>query len=265
MGVLIVIITLIAVIIILSISLFSSKPNIKVCENDYKKCLEKNPDIDKDGWTNEEEFTRGTDPSNPNTDYDRYKDPDDPQPLILNTAHIKLSKINEKSGYNTQNMIRIGGAILGIAPCILNVGACLTVPKIIEIVENAGLTQVMVYDYSFDAEITNDGDDYTSLVHYNIAYIIDGERKFTEFRQIGRVNAGEKIIEPHHYGISAGDAITFLVDIFKEILPNIVADVFNREKSIKEALNEVGQTFDIPISVEFTIITYEKYEEVKNG
>ena len=54
---------------------------VQVMDQDANKLVN---DPDGDGWNNLHEFLVGTDPTNPNTDGDQYKDSADPDPLLSN-------------------------------------------------------------------------------------------------------------------------------------------------------------------------------------
>ncbi len=187
----------------------------KSCQSDYacisNKCVA--IDTDKDGLTDIEEKEIGTNPNlydsdgdtlsdykeykvlgtnplNVNSDGDRYDDNADPDPKNKNSASISVSVINEDFGIDWINIVAafVGGGLL-------NPDLIIARPKV-------------------TISVTNNGNDYSSFLNYDVVFIIS-ETEVKRFNaQKGRVEMNAKsVTEMQDYQLKARDVPALLYNI----------------------------------------------------
>lgn len=209
----------------------------KSCNRDYE-CLNNKCiliDSDKDGLSDIEERQIGTnpqvsdtdsdglndyievkqkmtDPTDPNTDKDRYKDGEDKDPIKANSANIVITKDNLKSDYNYINLALITAALIGAS---LDGG--------ISLATVTGLNPNMeIIKQSVDYTVKNTGDDYTSYANFDaIVYICkDLENKGGVVKQqdfsVQRLNPGESKKVTYEHTVTV-----------KEMTGNLIASFSN--------------------------------------
>ena len=156
-----------------------------------------NPQLfDSDGDTlsdYQEYIVLGTNPLLKNTDGDRYDDNEDPDSLIVNSADITFELLNEEGEYHYLTLIAdsviIGGATLALGACTTGtLGACAAaIPSVWSILNP--ILEDTIYTKTFDVTITNQGNDYTSYLNYDISYYIGSEKLKTTSHTEGMLKA----------------------------------------------------------------------------
>ena len=207
---------------------------IKMCQLDYEcvigSCLPS--DDDGDGLTNIEEKEIGTNtkssdtdgdtlddyrevrvlltnPLNVNTDNDRYNDNLDPNPTIVNTANVVFTKF-EEGDYNEFNLVKDGLIIgglggLGVACSGLTIGACIPIAGAAVAAALAEIKDDVIYTSTVNILFTNQGNDYTEYVRYNIVYSIGEVELIRESKTLGRLNSGISEQISHSFDIKVED------------------------------------------------------------
>jgi hypothetical protein len=141
-------------------------------------------DTDGDGIDDDDEVKRGTDPTNANTDGDRYRDNEDSRPLSINSAEVRITVSDREVQENY-------GAL-----------------------EAGMLDQEALATVTVDMIINNDGNDYASFVKFDGVFMMDGVQLKRVTNDIGRINAEESI----------GKQITFtlrVIDIPQDAMSEI--------------------------------------------
>ncbi len=165
--------------------------------NIEEQSLGTNPQLyDTDGDTlsdYQESKNLGTNPLKKNTDGDRYDDNEDQEPLVVNSAYIVFDLLNEEGKYHYLTLIAdsviIGGATAALGICTSGtLGACATaIPSVWNIL--SPILEDTIYTKTFDVMITNQGDDYTSYLDYDISYYIGSEKLKTTAHTEGMLKA----------------------------------------------------------------------------
>lgn len=170
-------------------------------------------DSDEDTWSDYQEVKiHGTNPLNPNTDGDRYKDNVDPNPLENNTAIILVTKINEEGNYDWVTVAIMSAHLLvGSGATAFTVGTA--APAVLKLLTNLGLLEKTIYMSEFDIVISNIGTDYSSFVNYEVNYYIGNRLIFTQEGNSGRVDVGAREIKHVGYSIKAKDVPAALWEI----------------------------------------------------
>lgn len=188
--------------------------NLNNCDSLYE-CLNNNCkpiDSDKDGLTDLEENNIGTNPqmydtdgdtlndyqeykilrTNPldsNTDKDRYKDNEDKNPLVRNSAVITTQILNKEWNWKYTNIVLafVGGGIIN--------------------------PEMVIAEPTINVIISNNGDDYTSYANFDIAFQLQNteiDRKRVLFNQI---NVGDTKSEIYKREIRANQVPSMLWDL----------------------------------------------------
>jgi hypothetical protein len=134
-----------------------------------------NRDTDGDGIDDGIEVDQGTNPTNPNTDGDRYRDNEDPDPLVKNSAAVRLiaSDLMLEENY-----------------------------KVFEpdIDENAVVATVTI-----NIVARNDGDDYSSFVKFDGVFLMDGVELKRINKDIGRIEQDSQEEKEMEYVLKISD------------------------------------------------------------
>lgn len=186
---------------------------LKTCQPDYEcksnKCVP--IDSDKDGLTDIEERTYGTNPNlydsdgdtlsdyneimilktnplNINTDSDRYNDNIDKDPLNKNSAHLNFQIIDKKWNWE------LSGIFGFLSENI-----------------NAKIAKITI-----DLYIQNLGTDYTDYIRYELIIKIMNTEVKRIYESIGRLNPGESLTKHYEYELKISDVPNILVNALKE-------------------------------------------------
>ena len=176
-------------------------------------------DTDSDGLNDYVEKQKGTNPTNMNTDRDRYNDNEDKEPLKTNSAIINFHISEGKEDWNEWNIIKDGAVILATSASLTTcgaatLGACaaatLPVLKILE-----PILQDVLYTTNGEMVLTNNGDDYSSYVTYDISYSLSGEtlNSNLDHKQIGSIPTGGTLSIPYSYDLKVKDIKYALWDL----------------------------------------------------
>ena len=163
-------------------------PNLYACKE--SKCVA--IDSDGDGLTDIKEKEIGTNPTNPNSDNDRYNDNVDPSPLIPNSAKINVVFMSKSWDWKYGNIIlaMIGGAV--IKP------------------------DLVIAEPKASIEVTNIGDDYTNFVDFNMIFKISDTVISQKPIRINKFNAGDKFQDTFIQKITAGDIPDLLINLVNQ-------------------------------------------------
>ncbi len=178
---------------------------VKPCSNLYEckesKCVA--VDYDEDGLTDIREEEIGTNPTNSNSDNDRYNDGIDPNPLISNSANINLVFTSKSWDWKYGNIVlaMIGGVI--VKP------------------------DLVIAEPKASIEITNIGDDYTNFVNFNMIFKISDTIISQKSVNINRFNVGNKFQETYTQEITAGDVPDLLINLVKQQTNNWGIEIQN--------------------------------------
>lgn len=196
---------------------------------DYEeKQLGTNPNLaDSDGDTlsdYQEVKILKTNPLNPNTDGDRYNDNVDANPLVKNTAIVTVAKSNEKGEYDYPNLaiVFVGVSGSALVTCVggglVSGGAsCLATPAVVaSVLVTLGLSQTVIYHDNMDLVISNQGNDYTKYVNYDVNYYADAQLVLSKQEDAGRLEAGGSITKHYAYDIKAIDVPGALLRILNK-------------------------------------------------
>lgn len=146
-------------------------------------------DTDSDGLNDFLEKQKGTNPNNQNTDGDRYKDSEDKDPIIKNSAVIDVSILNKD--FNIQwvslGLSFVGGGIIN--PDIVIAKPIATV------------------------KIINSGSDYSFYLSYDVVFYI-ANTELTRFPiNKGKVELNEQLSEDKSFEIKANQVPKILIDV----------------------------------------------------
>lgn len=147
-----------------------------------------NRDSDGDGIDDGVEVNQGTDPTNPNTDGDRYRDNEDPDPLVKNSAAIRID----------------------VSDLVLEENYRVFEPGIDS---NAVVATIIV-----NLVARNDGDDYASFVKFDGIFLMDGIELKRINKDIGRVDGGVQEQKQLTYALKVSDIPDSMIE---EILENV--------------------------------------------
>lgn len=168
--------------------------NLKPCSDLYScnqgRC--EAVDSDNDGLTDIREKQIGTNPQNPNTDGDRYNDGADPNPLKSNSANINVAFTSKSWDWKYGNILLavIGGAV--IKP------------------------DMIIAEPKASIQVSNNGDDYTNFVDFNIIFEISNTIISQKSVHINRFNSGDTFQETYIQPIKAGDVPDLLINLVKQ-------------------------------------------------
>lgn len=159
-------------------------------------------DSDGDGLSDEEEKRLGTNPSNPNTDGDRYRDGQDPLPLVVNSANIVFEKINEQGNYHgdviLKNGVKIAAALIVCSSG--NLGTCAKTSGLI--FSNIGsILEEVIYTSSGTFVFTNIGNDHTNYLNFYIVYSLEGETLDIVPFEKGKLDSNRVVNVPYSYNL----------------------------------------------------------------
>ena len=190
-------------------------------------------DTDGDNLSDYQEVkTLHTDPLNTNTDGDRYDDDADPDPLVVNTADITAAKSNEIGAYNQLSLIKVREKITEVSIILKSctagtTGACADTSSILG--TNLGpILNDVIYTSEVDVTFTNQGDDYTSYIDYDVVYYVGTERLDTYNESTERLDANRSITIPHHHEIRVKDIPPTLWDSITRV-GKITVEIENLE------------------------------------
>lgn len=187
----------------------------KECGQDYgcvnTKCVA--IDSDRDGLTDIEEKALGTNPNlydsdgdtlgdyqevkvlhtnplNSNTDGDRYKDNDDLEPTVKNTAEITVDVMSKEFNIQWVN--------LGIAIGTAGVGAILS-------------PSMVIAKPTISLSIANQGTDYSYYLSYDIVVYVSGEELKRVHQTAGKIDEGYSNNLVSNFEIKAEDVTNILI------------------------------------------------------
>ena len=146
-------------------------------------------DTDSDGLNDFLEKQKGTNPNNQNTDEDRYKDSEDTDPTIKNSAVIDVSISNKDFNVNwlSLGLAFVGGGVIN--PDMVIAKPIATV------------------------KIMNSGNDYSSYLSYDVMFYI-ANTELTRFSiNKGKVELNEQLSEVKSFEIKANQVPKILIDV----------------------------------------------------
>jgi len=115
-----------------------------------------------------------TNPLNPNTDNDRYRDNEDSNPTTLNTAKIEIQSLDKAWRWNYDNLIILAGT--------LKLGGSLN-------------PDMVIADPSVTLMVSNSGDDYTAYVNLDLVFEISNKEIYKEYLSLGRFDRSENKVK----------------------------------------------------------------------
>lgn len=151
-------------------------------------------DTDNDGLTDYQEAKIYlTNPTNTNTDSDRYSDSEEiklgKNPLVKNSPNI-VYKINQNGEWNWKNIAIITTASIG--------GSMFTGPAVTGILTTLGLANLEVYKSNVDIYFENVGDDYTKWVNYDVDFYVDGKLIHKIPDAMGEINEKSRSLSKYY-------------------------------------------------------------------
>ena len=206
-------------------------------------------DSDNDGLSDYQEIaTYKTNPLNSNTDNDRYIDGNDPNPLIVNSAKIKITTIKNEGYWNEE----LKKDITPLIGCLAIYAAESSFGEVTGIIANlcstvmagTSITSLTSKDISrrdIEIETNNVGNDYTSYVTFKLDVYTkygDKPRELFDTRTISidKLNDGESHVTKSQYTFKLED---YTIGLLKNILD--------------------GKTGDKEYIFEFSNVDYERY------
>ncbi|MBN2567325.1 hypothetical protein JXB02_04545 [Candidatus Woesearchaeota archaeon] len=226
----------------------------KTCEDDYLcvggDCLQKDTDSDGIGDVDErnlktnpeERDTDGdglndyleamlleSDPTEVNTDGDRYDDGEDPDPTRVNEADIVVKTANLQYSVFSENLDAFAEAVLAV---------CTLPPCDKDAIRERIDEDEKLYAMSFDALIANQGDDYSSFVDFApVIMVMQGKEKDIIWtgntEEFGRLDIYGSVQKSYSQTLTVGDFLRlddpFLLKLAHEKRIILLEDVRNIE------------------------------------
>ncbi|MFA5070901.1 MAG: hypothetical protein WC511_00850 [Candidatus Pacearchaeota archaeon] len=169
---------------------FVIKPCSTLYECKESKCIA--IDSDGDSLTDIEEEKLGTNPTNPNSDKDRYNDGIDTDPLITNSANINVALTSQSWEWKYGNI-----ALTFIGGGVINPDLVIAEPKV-------------------SISVTNNGNDYTEFVDFNILFKISNTLISQKEIHINKFDVGKNFQETYIQEITAGEVPDLLINMIQE-------------------------------------------------